>query len=143
MNLALDEAKLAFSKKEVPVGAVLVKDDVVISHSYNQSISKKDPSAHAEMNVLREAAKKIDNYRLNGASLYVTLEPCLMCFGACIHARIDRLIFAAEDQKSGVVINNLNLQDESFFNHKISVSRGSLATESSVLLKKFFQERRN
>ena len=95
------------------------------------------------MNVLREAAKKVDNYRLNGASLYVTLEPCLMCFGACIHARIDRLIFATEDQKSGVVINNLNLQEESFFNHKISVSSGILATESSELLKKFFQERRN
>ena len=78
MKLALDEAKLAYSKKEVPVGAVLVKDDEVISRSYNKSISKEDPSGHAEMNVLREAAKKIDNYRLNGASLYVTLEPCLM-----------------------------------------------------------------
>ena len=143
MKLALDEAKLAYSKKEVPVGAVLVKDDEVISRSHNQSISKKDPSAHAEMNVLRDAANKLDNYRLNGASLYVTLEPCLMCFGACIHARINRLIFATEDQKSGVVINNLNLQEESFFNHKISVSSGILATESSEILKKFFQERRN
>ena len=95
------------------------------------------------MNVLREAAKKTNNYRLNGTSLYVTLEPCLMCFGACIHARIDRLIFATEDQKSGVVINNLNLKKEDFFNHKISISSGILATESSDLLKKFFQERRN
>ena len=95
------------------------------------------------MNVLREAAKKTNNYRLNGTSLYVTLEPCLMCFGACIHARIDRLIFATEDQKSGVVINNLNLKKEGFFNHKISISSGVLATESSDLLKKFFQERRN
>jgi tRNA(adenine34) deaminase len=95
------------------------------------------------MNALRDAAKKIDNYRLNGASLYVTLEPCLMCFGACIHSRIDRLIFATEDQKSGVVINNLKLQEESFFNHKISISSGILANESSELLKKFFQERRN
>ena len=84
MKLALDEAKLAYSKKEVPVGAVLVKDDEVISRSHNQSISKKDPSAHAEMNVLRDAANKLDNYRLNGASLYVTLEPCLMCFGASL-----------------------------------------------------------
>jgi tRNA(adenine34) deaminase len=143
MKLALDEAKLAYSKNEVPVGAVLVKNDEVISRSHNQSISKNDPSGHAEMNALRDAAKKIDNYRLNGASLYVTLEPCLMCFGACIHSRIDRLIFATEDQKSGVVINNLNLKEESFFNHKISVSSGILATESSELLKKFFQERRN
>jgi tRNA(adenine34) deaminase len=143
MKLALDEAKLAYSKNEVPVGAVLVKNDEVISRSHNQSISKNDPSGHAEMNALRDAAKKIDNYRLNGASLYVTLEPCLMCFGACIHSRIDRLIFATEDQKSGVVINNLKLQEESFFNHKISVSSGILANESSELLKKFFQERRN
>ena len=143
MKLALDEAKLAFSKKEVPVGAVLVKGDKVISRSHNQPISKNDPSGHAEMNVLRDAAKTMDNYRLNGTSLYVTLEPCLMCFGACIHARIDRLIFATEDQKSGVVINNLNLEKQSFFNHKISISSGILARESSELLKKFFQERRN
>ena len=143
MKLALDEAKLAYSKKEVPVGAVLVKNDEVISHSHNQSISKNDPSGHAEMNVLRDAARTMNNYRLNGTSLYVTLEPCLMCFGACIHARIDRLIFATEDQKSGVVINNLNLHEESFFNHKILISSGILAAESSELLKKFFQERRN
>ena len=143
MKLALDEAKLAYSKKEVPVGAVLVKNDEVISHSHNQSISKNDPSGHAEMNVLRDAAKIMNNYRLNGTSLYVTLEPCLMCFGACIHARIDRLIFSTEDQKSGVVINNLNLQEESFFNHKISITSGILAAESSELLKKFFLERRN
>ena len=143
MKLALDEAKLAFSRKEVPVGAVLVKDDKVISRSHNQSISKNDPSGHAEMNVLRDAAKTMNNYRLNGTSLYVTLEPCLMCFGACIHARIDRLIFSTEDQKSGVVINNLNLQEESFFNHKISITSGILAVESSELLKKFFLERRN
>ena len=95
------------------------------------------------MNVLRDAAKTMNNYRLNGTSLYVTLEPCLMCFGACIHARIDRLIFSTEDQKSGVVINNLNLQEESFFNHKISITSGILAAESSELLKKFFLERRN
>ena len=143
MKLALEEAKLAYLKKEVPVGAVLVQDNEIISRSHNQSITKNNPSGHAEMNVLRDAANKLDNYRLNGASLYVTLEPCLMCFGACIHARIDRLIFATEDQKSGVVINNLKLQEESFFNHKISVSSGMLANESSELLKKFFQERRN
>ena len=143
MKLALNEAKLAYSKNEVPVGAVLVKNDEVISRSHNQSISKNDPSGHAEMNVLRDAAKTMNNYRLNGTSLYVTLEPCLMCFGACIHARIDRLIFSTEDQKSGVVINNLNLQKQSFFNHEISISSGILARESSELLKKFFQERRN
>jgi tRNA(adenine34) deaminase len=142
MTLALDEAKLAYSKKEVPVGAILVINDEVISRSHNLPISKNDPTGHAEMNVLRDAAKKTDNYRLNGASLYVTLEPCLMCFGACIHARIDRLIFATEDQKSGVIINNLNLKEEIFFNHRISVSSGILAEESSELLKQFFLERR-
>ena len=129
MKLALDEAKLAYSKKEVPVGAVLVKDDEVISRSHNQSISKKDPSAHAEMNVLRDAANKLDNYRLNGASLYVTLEPCLMCFGACIHARIDRLIFATEDQKSGVVINNLNLKERVSLTIKFQFQAESLQTK--------------
>jgi tRNA(adenine34) deaminase len=142
MNLALDEAKTAFLNQEVPVGAILVKENKIISRSYNQSISKNDPSGHAEMNVLRDAAKKINNYRLIGSSLYVTLEPCLMCFGACIHARIDRLIFATEDPKSGVIVNNLNLKDEKFFNHKISISSGILAQESSKLLKKFFQDRR-
>lgn len=142
MNLALEEAKTAFLNQEVPVGAILVRENKIISRSYNQSISKKDPSGHAEMNVLRDAAKKMNNYRLNGSSLYVTLEPCLMCFGACIHARIDRLIFATEDPKSGVIINNLNLKDEKFFNHKISISSGILAQESSELLKKFFQDRR-
>ena len=142
MNLALEEAKTAFLNQEVPVGAILVRENKIISRSYNQSISKNDPSGHAEMNVLRDAAKKMNNYRLNGSSLYVTLEPCLMCFGACIHARIDRLIFATEDPKSGVIVNNLNLKDEKFFNHKISISSGILAQESSELLKKFFQDRR-
>ena len=142
MQRALKQAKDAAILGEVPVGAVLTLNDEIIAEDHNRSVTLNDHSAHAEMNVLREAAKKVDNYRLNGASLYVTLEPCLMCFGACIHARIDRLIFATEDQKSGVVINNLNLQEESFFNHKISVSSGILATESSELLKKFFQERR-
>ena len=144
MDDALEEAAKALKRGEVPVGAVIVEaSGDIIARAGNETRERLDPSAHAEINVLREAAKKVDNYRLNGASLYVTLEPCLMCFGACIHARIDRLIFATEDQKSGVVINNLNLQEESFFNHKISVSSGILATESSELLKKFFQERRN
>ena len=143
MKLALDEAKLAFSKKEVPVGAVLVKDDKVISRSHNQSISKNDPSGHAEMNVLRDAAKTMDNYRLNGTSLYVTLEPCLMCFGACIHARIDRLIFSTEDQKSGVVINNLNLQKQSLkfnfsFLEKISLIIQNFLWQGFRLKLKFY-----
>ena len=143
MSLALEEAGLAFEKQEVPVGAVLVKNEEIISRSHNQSISKNDPSAHAEMNVLRDAGKKLGNYRLNGCQLYITLEPCLMCFGACVHARIERIIFGAEDSKSGVIKNNLLLENENFFNHKLSITSGILESESSKLLKTFFQERRS
>ena len=106
-------------------------------------LSSKKILQHAEILAINESCVIKNQKFLEDCDLYVTLEPCLMCYGACIHARIDRLIFATEDQKSGVVINNLNLQEESFFNHKISVSSGILATESSELLKKFFQERRN
>ena len=143
MSLALEEAGLAFEKQEVPVGAVLVKNEEIISRSHNQSISKNDPSAHAEMNVLRDAGKKLGNYRLNSCQLYITLEPCLMCFGACVHARIERIIFGAEDSKSGVIKNNLLLENEKFFNHKLSITSGILENESSKLLKTFFQERRS
>ena len=143
MSLALEEAILAFEKQEVPVGAVLVKNEEIISRSHNQSISKNDPSAHAEMNVLRDAGKKLGNYRLNACQLYITLEPCLMCFGACVHARIERIIFGTEDSKSGVIKNNLLLENENFFNHKLSITSGILENESSKLLKTFFQERRS
>ena len=143
MSLALEEAGLAFEKQEVPVGAVLVKNEEIISRSHNQSISKNDPSAHAEMNVLRDAGKKLGNYRLNDCQLYITLEPCLMCFGACVHARIERIIFGAEDSKSGVIKNNLLLENEKFLNHKLSITSGILECESSKLLKTFFQERRS
>lgn len=143
MSLALEEASLAFEKQEVPVGAVLVKNGEIISRSHNQSIIKNDPSAHAEMNVLRDAGKKLGNYRLNDCQLYITLEPCLMCFGACVHARIERIIFGAEDSKSGVIKNNLLLENENFFNHKLSITSGILENESSKLLKTFFQERRS
>ena len=143
MSLALEEAILAFEKQEVPVGAVLVKNEEIISRSHNQSISKNDPSAHAEMNVLRDAGKKLGNYRLNDCQLYITLEPCLMCFGACVHARIERIIFGTEDSKSGVIKNNLLLENENFFNHKLSITSGILENESSKLLKTFFQERRS
>ena len=143
MQEAITLAKQAEIEGEVPVGALVTLEGKVIGRGYNQMIQNSDPTSHAEIIALREAALKLNNYRLVNCNLYVTLEPCLMCFGACIHARIDRLIFATEDPKSGVVINNLNLKDEEFFNHKISVSSGILAQESSELLKKFFQERRN
>ena len=143
MHQAIKLAKKGRELNEVPVGAIVTFKGEIVGKGYNQCIHNQDPTAHAEIIAMRAAAKHIGNYRLNECNLYVTLEPCLMCFGACIHARIERLIFATEDPKSGVVINNLNLKEEEFFNHKISVSSGILAQESSELLKKFFQERRN
>ena len=138
MQRALQLAQLGIGKvsPNPMVGCVIVNRDRIIGEGYHQHYG----GPHAEVNAITDV---VDKEILKEATVYVTLEPCLMCFGACIHARIDRLIFATEDQKSGAVINNLNLQEESFFNHKISVSSGILGTESSELLKKFFQERRN
>ena len=137
LKLALNLAKQhkGLTGENPSVGCVIVKNNKILSLS-KTSINGRP---HAEANAIRLANKN----DLKGSTIYVTLEPCLMCFGACIHARIERLIFATEDPKSGVVINNLNLKEEEFFNHKISVSSGILAQESSELLKKFFQERRN
>ena len=143
MKKAFEEANYAFYKDEVPVGCVIVYENEIISKSSNMVELLNDSTAHAELIAITSAQNFLNTKNLNKCILYCTLEPCLMCFGACIHARIDRLIFATEDQKSGVVINNLNLKKEDFFNHKISISSGILATESSDLLKKFFQERRN
>ena len=144
MDDALEEAAKALKRGEVPVGAVIVEaSGDIIARAGNETRERLDPSAHAEVLAIRKACDTLKTDRLVNCDIYVTLEPCLMCFGACIHARIDRLIFATEDPKSGVVINNLNLKEEEFFNHKISVSSGILAQESSELLKKFFQERRN
>ena len=142
MKMAIEEAKKASLIGEVPIGAVLVKDNKIVSSAHNMPIKLNDPSAHAEINVLRDAGEKIGNYRLNECDLYVTLEPCLMCFGACIHARINNLIYASDDPKSGVITSNLNLADETFLNHKISITKGVLSEESSQLLKAFFKERR-
>ena len=142
MNLALNEARLAFSNQEVPVGAVLVKENKIISQSFNQSISKKDPSGHAEMNVLRDASKKLNNYRLNGCSLYVTLEPCLMCFGACVHARISKLIYGADDLKIGAVKSNLEQINSTKLNHKFEIISGILKEECAEVLSSFFKEKR-
>ena len=136
MQLALKLASVrkGLTGENPSVGCLIVKNDQIIS--IGQTGLNGRP--HAEHNAIKNSVENV-----KGSKMYVTLEPCLMCFGACIHARIDRLIFATEDPKSGVVINNLNLKEEEFFNHKISVSSGILAQESSELLKKFFQERRN
>ena len=136
------QAKEAAILGEVPVGAVLTLNDEIIAEDHNRSISLNDPSAHAEINVIRKGAEILGNYRLPNTSLYVTLEPCVMCCCALVHARIDNLIFSAADPKSGAVISNLYLLEEEFLNHSISFKQGPLIEESSDLLKSFFRERR-
>ena len=142
MQEALDEAKKGSAKGEVPVGAVLTFNNEIIAKGHNSPISSNDPSCHAEVNTIREAANILKNYRLEKTSLYVTLEPCAMCCGLLIHSRIENLIFAALDPKSGAVMSNASLLDASFINHKVNYSQGPLASQSSELLKSFFRARR-
>ena len=139
----MDEAKKGLAKGEVPVGAVLTFNNEIIAKGHNSPISSNDPSCHAEVNTIREAANILKNYRLEKTSLYVTLEPCAMCCGLLIHSRIENLIFAALDPKSGAVMSNASLLDASFINHKVNYSQGPLATQSSELLKSFFRARRS
>lgn len=142
MQRALDLAALAADKEEVPVGAVVVRDGELLGEGFNQVISAADPSAHAEILALRSAAAKVGNYRLPGATLYVTLEPCTMCAGALVHARIAELIFAAREPRAGVVCSTCQLLDEPWYNHKVNWQEGVLANESAELLRSFFRARR-
>ena len=142
MQEALDEAKKGLAKGEVPVGAVLTFNNEIIAKGHNSPISSNDPSCHAEVNAIREAANILKNYRLEKTSLYVTLEPCAMCCGLLIHSRIENLIFAALDPKSGAVKSNASLLDADFINHKVHYSQGPLENQSSELLKSFFRARR-
>ena len=142
MRIAIEEANLAMDKNEVPVGAVLVKNDTLIAQAHNKPITKNDPTAHAEIQLLQKAGEQQKNYRLPESTLYVTLEPCTMCFGAMVHARIDRIVYGASDPKTGVCGSRMNLNEENFFNHKISITSGILEKESSELLKLFFKSRR-
>jgi tRNA(Arg) A34 adenosine deaminase TadA len=135
-------ASKAESHGEVPVGAVIVKDNQVIGAGFNRSIMDHDPTAHAELVSLRDAAQKIENYRISGATLYVTLEPCMMCVGAMVHARIDRLVYGASDPKSGVVDSCGQLLASSFLNHTISITPEVLADECGQQLSNFFKARR-
>ena len=143
MKEALVQAKKALKKGEVPIGAVVVLGDEIIGRGYNQPITTKDPTAHAEIIALKEASNRLDNYRLNEAILYTTLEPCFMCSGALVHARIKKIIFAAQDTKSGVVVNNGGLIQSEFLNHKVSFEGGILEKQASKLLKDFFLEKRS
>jgi Cytosine/adenosine deaminases len=128
---------------EVPVGAVLVQDDQLIASTHNQPISNNDPTAHAEIQLLRAAGKALNNYRLPNTTLYVTLEPCTMCLGAMIHARVSRVVFGAYDQKTGVCGSCTDLSTSQCFNHSIEIEGGVLANDCKQLLQEFFKNRRN
>ena len=142
MALAIKEAEKAEAMGEVPVGAVLVKDDILVAKGHNQPISTHDASAHAEIQLLRLAGRVMQNYRLTGTSLYVTLEPCAMCLGAMMHARVSRLVFGAYDPKTGVCGSKVDLSKEPCFNHEIEICGGVLESESKQQLQDFFQCRR-
>jgi tRNA(adenine34) deaminase len=142
MEAALVEAHLAANAGEVPIGAVIVREDGIIARGQNRVLRDVDPTAHAEIVVLRAAAGALGNYRLSGCTLYVTLEPCAMCAGAMTHARIDRLIFAAPDPKAGACGSVLSVLNHPKLNHQIQVEQGILADESAELLRNFFRERR-
>jgi tRNA(adenine34) deaminase len=142
MALALVEARKAWEAGEVPVGAVVVKDGEVVAAGFNQPIGRHDPTAHAEIVALRAAAEKLGNYRLPGCELYVTLEPCAMCSGAMMHARLARVVYAATDPKTGVCGSVLDLFAREELNHHTEVVGGVLADEAGTMLKGFFAERR-
>ena len=142
MRLAIEQAQLAAQSGEVPVGAVLVRDGQVISKAFNRPIANHDPSAHAEMLALREAALLEENYRIPGSTLYVTLEPCAMCSGAMLHARISRVVFGASDPKTGAAGSVLDLFASKQINHQTSVEGGVMGEECGQLLRDFFKERR-
>jgi len=143
MRESLRLAARAAERGEVPVGALVVKDGKVIGRGYNAPISSKDPTAHAEIQALREATKNLGNYRLEGCSLYVTLEPCAMCAGAILHARIARLVYGAADLKTGACGSVVDLFSEKKLNHHTEVTGGILAAEAGRLLSEFFAARRD
>lgn len=142
MGEAIAQAKLAWAAGEVPVGAVLVKDGEIIARGFNQPIGEHDPSAHAEIVTLRQAGEILGNYRLPDCQLYVTLEPCVMCSGAMMHARLSRIVFGAHDHKTGACGSIVNLFQEEKLNHHATVVSGVLAEDCVQLLKDFFAERR-
>lgn len=142
MQYALNEADKAKQKNEIPVGSVIILNKKIIANAFNKPILLNDPTAHAEILAIRQAGEKLQNYRLNDSTLYVTLEPCAMCLGAMVHARISRVVFGTYDYKSGVCGSCENLQNSKFFNHNISITGGVLEDECSKLLKSFFKSLR-
>ena len=142
MHLALEQAEKSALAGEVPVGAVLVHQDRLVAAAGNSPIGRQDPTAHAEILAIREAARRIGNYRMPGTTLYVTLEPCIMCMGAIIQARIDRLVFGAHDPKAGAVESCYHIGSDALLNHSIAIEGGILAEACGTILKNFFQEKR-
>lgn len=142
MAVAIEQARLAAQVGEVPVGAVLVMESAIVAAAHNAPISANDPTAHAEVRVIRTASAEVGNYRLPGSTLYVTLEPCSMCVGALMHARIERLVFGAREPKAGSVVSACELLSAPHFNHRIEVTEGVQAEICSALLSEFFAERR-
>ncbi|KRP38498.1 MAG: hypothetical protein ABS26_10260 [OM182 bacterium BACL3 MAG-120531-bin86] len=142
MRLAIEQAHQAESLGEVPVGAVLVIDGALVAAAFNAPISGCDPSAHAEIAVLRKAAELRKNYRLPFSTLYVTIEPCTMCMGAMIHSRVQRVVFGAREPRAGAVVSQLQLAGQSFYNHQIEVTEGVLADDCGALVSTFFRAKR-
>jgi tRNA(adenine34) deaminase len=142
MSLAIQEAEKAFASNEVPVGAIIVQEDKIIGKGRNTVIANQNVTSHAEIEAIIDASKKVQNYRLNKSIIYVSLEPCHMCVKAIIDARIDEIVFAAPEPKTGSIISIDNLLDRISFNHKVSYRHGLMKEESSKLLKDFFKNRR-
>jgi tRNA(adenine34) deaminase len=143
MKMALEEAEKAGQRGEVPVGAILLKGDQVLAKDHNRCIELSDPTAHAEILVLRKGGEILKNYRLNDTVMYVTIEPCPMCVSAMVHSRISRLVFGALEPKFGAVESKFKLLDDNGLNHKVKVDRGILEKECVQILKGFFKERRS
>ncbi len=142
MRLALEEASRALTLGEVPVGTVIVADGKVISRGCNQPISATDPTAHAEIVAIRAAGAAVDNYRLSGATLYVTIEPCLMCVGAMLHARIGLVVFGATEPRSGALVSAARAHETPGLNHRLETLGGVLEAESRAIIQQFFRSRR-
>ncbi len=142
MRRALELAREAERQGEVPVGAVVVAEGAIVGEGFNAPIGEHDPTAHAEIRALREAARRLGNYRLPGTTLYVTLEPCAMCAGAMIHARIERLVYGAPDPRTGAAGSVFHIADSDRHNHRLDITAGVLAQESGELLRAFFRARR-
>ncbi len=142
MHAALDQARLGLAAGEVPVGAVLVIGDAIVASAFNQPITASDPTAHAEVLVLREAARVLGNYRLTDATVYVTVEPCLMCVGAMVHARVREVVYGAAEPKAGALVSAIRALEHPSLNHRFVVTGGVLEDECRATIQEFFREKR-